>query len=75
MTHATSRDRYIGLEREVPSFVDLASSVLNQAVLPFKPFGALNAVPLSQSWQIFGCLRALVLGQVFRRVQVGVYLI
>lgn len=52
-----------------------ALGVLDEIGLAFEPFGALRAVPLSESRKIFRCLCVVILLQVLLRLQVCVDLV
>ena len=49
----------------------LAPSMLNHIVLALEPFGALDAVELSETWKILGRLDLLVLSKMFRGAEIG----
>lgn len=69
------KDGSIRFRSILPSLVWFASSVLLHAILALEPFGAFNAVPLAKSRKIFCWLGVGVLGEVFRRAEIGMDLV
>ena len=49
----------------------LAPSMLNHIVLALEPFGALDAIELSETWEILGGFDLLVLSKMFRGAEIG----